>query len=96
MILDTPPILQVGDAMALSRYADGVIVVARLNLLRRKMLDELARALDNCPTEKLGFVVTGAEADGAHGYGYGYGYTSNPRSKRAAVITKPVGDVEAR
>jgi hypothetical protein len=39
------------------------------------MLRELKRVLDASPTQKLGFVVTGAESEEGYGYGvYHYRY----------------------
>ena len=58
--------------MALSAHVDAMITVARLNMLRRPSLAELARALETCPTIQLGVVVTGAETEPGYGYGYGY------------------------
>ena len=46
VIIDTPPLLWVGDALTLSSQADGMIVVARLKALRRPMVRELRRILD--------------------------------------------------
>ncbi len=74
VLIDTPPLLSVGDAMALSPHVDGMVVVTRLNLLRKGHLAELARALETCPTIKLGYVVTGAEGEAGYGYAYGGGY----------------------
>jgi Mrp family chromosome partitioning ATPase len=75
VLVDAPPVLQVGDAMALSTKVDGLFVVTRMNVVRRPMLRELRRALDASPATKLGFVVTGAESEQAYGLGaYGYGY----------------------
>lgn len=74
VLLDTPPLLSVGDAMALSPHADGMVVVTRLNMLRRGNLTELARALETFPTIKLGYVVTGAEVEPGYGYAYGGGH----------------------
>jgi succinoglycan biosynthesis transport protein ExoP len=80
VLIDTPPLLSVGDAMALSTHVDGMMVVTRLEMLKRPVLEELSRALETCPTVKLGFVVTGAEAEPGYehtGYQYydrGYGF----------------------
>lgn len=86
VILDTPPMLRVGDAMTLSSWADGILVVSRLNVVKRPMLNELRRLLDGAPAPKLGFVVTGgkkeSEAYGA-AYGYPYGYGYGPRTEDA-------------
>jgi Mrp family chromosome partitioning ATPase len=73
VLIDTPPLLSVGDAMALSASVDAMIAVARLSVLRRQNLNELARALETCPTIKLGVVITGAEGEAGYGYG-GYEY----------------------
>ena len=69
VLVDTPPLLSVGDTMALSAHVDAMITVARLNMLRRPSLAELARALATCPTIQLGVVVTGAETEPGYGYG---------------------------
>ena len=72
VIIDAPPALQVGDAMTLSARADAVVVVTRLDVVRRHMLAELKRHLDASPAAKLGFVLTGADSEDGYGYGNGY------------------------
>jgi polysaccharide biosynthesis transport protein len=76
VLIDAPPVLHVGDAMALSTKVDGILVVTRMQVVRRHMLNELARQLANAPTPVLGFVVTAADEEESYGYGYGYGYGS--------------------
>ena len=80
VLIDAPPALRVGDAMTLSTKVDGVVVVARMKVVRRQMLHELARQLGTMPTPVLGFVVTaaGEEQDYGYGYGYGHGYHAKP------------------
>jgi Mrp family chromosome partitioning ATPase/capsular polysaccharide biosynthesis protein len=68
VLIDTAPILHVGDAMALSSQVEGIVVLARLNVLRRPMLRDLRRILDAAPTPKLGFVLTGAENEAGYEY----------------------------
>jgi len=75
VLLDAPPLLEVGDAMTLSSRVDAMLIVTRLEHLHRNTLRELARTLEQCPAEKLGFVLTGVEESKGYGYGYGYGYT---------------------
>jgi len=70
VLIDAPPLLGVGDAMALSARVDALLVVTRLKSLKRPTLNELARVLDSLPAAKLGFVVTGVEEGDAHAYGY--------------------------
>jgi succinoglycan biosynthesis transport protein ExoP len=75
VIVDTPPVLRVGDALTLSAHADALLLITRVNVVRRPMLRELRRALDTTPAPKLGFVATGSGGGGdAVGYGYGDGY----------------------
>lgn len=62
VLLDTPPMLQVGDAMALSTRVDGILVVSMMDSARRAALSELRRLLEAAPAEKIGFVATGTDA----------------------------------
>jgi capsular exopolysaccharide synthesis family protein len=80
VLIDTPPLLSVGDAAALSTRVDAMVVITRLKAVTRPTLQELSRALRTCPTVKLGYVATAAELEegyGEGGYGY-YGYSSTP------------------
>ena len=92
VIVDTPPMLQVGDAMTLSARVDGLVLIARLDVLRRPMLKELDRLLHQAPAPALGFVLTGAD-DQQSGYGYGYGYYGEKQeSKQESRAPDPVPD----
>ena len=88
IIVDSPPLLRIGDAMTLSGKVDGMIVASNLAHTRRPMLNELRRVLDSCPAEKLGFVLTGARLESGYGYGAGYGtyqYKTSERREREPV-----------
>lgn len=74
VLIDAPPLFHVGDALTLSAKVDAVLVVTNLETIRRPMLSELKRQLDTMPSNKLGFILTGAESEEAYGSGYGYGY----------------------
>ena len=82
VLLDSPPLLPVVDAVALSSRVDALIMVARIGRIRRPILRETRRILDSLPTRKLGFVLTVSEQDddiaAGYGYGYGYGYGDFP------------------
>lgn len=85
VLVDAPPLLQVGDAMGLCGRVDALFLVARLNVVRRPMLRELRRVLETCPASKLGFCLAGAQLEEdvyQAGY-YNYRYVeSEPRRKR--------------
>lgn len=74
ILIDVPPVLQIGDAMTLSAQVDGIVVVTNLTMLRRGAVTELHRVLGSTPAAKLGFVLTGAEAEPSFRYEYAYGY----------------------
>jgi capsular exopolysaccharide synthesis family protein len=79
VLVDAPPMLSVGDPLALSARVDGIILVARLNVMRRPMANELRRLIGTAQARVLGVIVTGAQED--EGYGYGYGYQSAEKSR---------------
>ena len=79
VLIDGPPLLRVGDAVAMSSQVDALIVVARLNIVRERMLDDLSRVLRNCPARKLGVIVAGADLES------GYGYLNYPYESPKAV-----------
>lgn len=83
ILIDAPPILNLSDTMALSARVDGLVVVARLPLLKRSTLQELHRVLASAPTTKLGFVLTGTSSNESYG-SYG-GYGENPSSREVTV-----------
>jgi Mrp family chromosome partitioning ATPase len=77
VIVDSPPLLHVSDAVTLSNVMDAMIIVSRMDVARRDMLSEVHRLLAICPTVKLGFVLTGADREeSAYGYG-GYYYRTH-------------------
>jgi non-specific protein-tyrosine kinase len=82
VLIDAPPLLRVGDGIALSARVDAMIVVTRLNILRRPMLNELRRVLSTLPAQQLGFALTGADLDDGYTYAYGGYYRYERRRSR--------------
>jgi succinoglycan biosynthesis transport protein ExoP len=87
VLVDAPPLLHVGDALVLSAKVDAMLLAAKMETLRRPMLVDVNRLLETAPTQKLGFVVTGAEAEESYGYSYGYGYDYSPREPQSAEVS---------
>ena len=71
VLIDAPPLLSLGDALALTAKVDALFVVSRLKVVKRNLIDELKRVLETCRAHKLGVVITGANVDSSYGYGYG-------------------------
>jgi Mrp family chromosome partitioning ATPase len=88
VLVDTTPLLVVGDAMTLTSCVDAVILVMRGKYVRRPMLKELGRVLAACPADTLGFVITGEPLPGDdYGYG-GYRYGPKPYTRAATAATR--------
>ena len=88
LILDTPPLLRVGDTLAMSVYVDALVMVARMNVVSRPMLAEVARLLKRVRAVKLGVVVTGASAGDSYGGAY-YGYSGDTQPDAAVKAGAP-------
>ena len=86
VLVDSPPLLSVGDALALTSKVDAVVVVLHAGV-ERPIVKELARQLQASRAPVLGFVLTGVvpgEAEGyPYGYAYGYGYGNEARATNA-------------
>ena len=72
IIIDSPPLTEVGDALPLADVADLVLVAVRLGRSRRDKLDELRRALAQRGVSPAGFVVTTRRRSRKAPYGYSY------------------------
>lgn len=79
VILDTPPLLPVVDALLLARLADGVVLVSRSRSSSRADVQRSLTLLRQRDTNLLGLVLNDVEAEREHGGHYGYAtYTSTP------------------
>jgi Mrp family chromosome partitioning ATPase len=89
VLVDAPPLIGVGDAMTISAKVDGVVVLARMNLLTRPQVGELHRLLATSPADTLGFIISGAEAEeDRYGYGVdGYYAVSPERDRRGRTAS---------
>lgn len=85
VLVDAAPLLGVGDAVVLSAKVDGLLLVSRLDMVRRPTLHELRRVLGACPAEKLGLVLTGVPAKESY-YAYG-GYYSKAAEKEGTLVS---------
>jgi capsular exopolysaccharide synthesis family protein len=79
VVVDTPPIGVVSDAISLLHKVDGVLVVSQLGKNTRDAAEFLRKRLVGVNAPLLGVVANGLRAKGqaAYGYGYGYAYTAD-------------------
>ncbi|MCA1682451.1 MAG: AAA family ATPase [Actinobacteria bacterium] len=82
VVIDTPPLTVVADAVSLLTKVDGVVVVGRMGLSRRDVAADLSDRLSSLPTPVLGVVANGVRPSQATGrrrrYGYGHHYGDRP------------------
>jgi capsular exopolysaccharide synthesis family protein len=73
IVIDTPPVLAVSDAIPLIMASSGVLAVSGLGVSTRNSATDLAVQLDRLGASTLGLVVNFAEHTGRSYEGYGYG-----------------------
>jgi Mrp family chromosome partitioning ATPase len=89
VLVDAPPLLEVGDAATLSAVVDGLLVITRVDALRRPMLRELRRRLDACPAPTLGFVIHGiAPSDEYYSYAGAYDDSAFQASRAVEGVSR--------
>ena len=98
VLIDTPPLLGVGETAALGAIVDGIILVTRLGVTSRPLLRETRRILDSTPAAKLGFVITeaGREEGEYRSRGYDYYYRSHPADGGCPGVNLPAWSTAAR
>lgn len=87
VLIDTPPVLPVTDAVVLSTKVDGVIVLVGTTIVRKEQLKATLESLKAVDNTLLGLVLNrvGHKSSGGYGAGY-YGYydpETHPSSRKA-------------
>lgn len=70
VLVDSPPILSVGDAGAVSASVDALLMVVNLELVRRPTLFDSAEQLNMLPCRKVGLIAVGERIDHEEYYRY--------------------------
>ena len=75
VIVDTPPVLAVSDALPMLGAVDGTIIMARMGYTTRDSVVRLKETLGQVPDANvIGVVVDDLQPEPGSRYGYGYGY----------------------
>lgn len=85
VILDTSPLGAVIDAAILSRYADGIALMAASGETNRKALRRVKEQIDRTGTRFLGVILNKVPID-KKGYEYGYGYEGYGYGKKNMTL----------
>lgn len=73
VLIDTPPVMPVTDALIVSRFVDGMILVIASAEVKVEMARDVRNQLVNAGANILGVVLNKVRSE-HHGYGYGYYY----------------------
>jgi polysaccharide biosynthesis transport protein len=85
VIVDTPPLTLIADAVPLVTKVDGVIVVSRIGKSSREAAEALRKQLSRLRAPVLGLVANGVRRSAATTYrgGYNYAYGTPPAAPTA-------------
>jgi len=78
VIVDTPPLLAVSDALPLLAKVDGTVIVARVNHVRQDAAERLAELLTRSPDARILGTVANDVSGGVFGKQYPYYYSGYP------------------
>ncbi|MFY7812023.1 MAG: tyrosine-protein kinase family protein, partial [Flavobacterium sp.] len=78
ILLDTPPVGLVSDALQLSDYSDFTLYIIRQNYSKKDMIKLLNTRNDRGELKNISIILNGYLSNAKYGnsYGYGYGYGS--------------------
>lgn len=91
VVVDTAPLLAVTDAVALSRFVDGSLVVAQSDRVKKQQLGEALAKLDSVDARVLGVVANNAPREVRDVYTY----LPDEESSGPAVSVVPAEDLPA-
>jgi len=74
IVMDTPPLGLVTDALDLTKYSDANLYMVRQDYTEKGMLGLINDKYKNGEIKNLSFVLNYFKLKSGYGYGYGYGY----------------------
>jgi tyrosine-protein kinase len=87
VLLDSPPLLPVTDAVVLSNLAGGALVVVGVDRIHRPQLQQSLESLETAGAHVFGVVMNKIARREAAAYAYGSGYDAySPKQQRSAPV----------
>jgi Mrp family chromosome partitioning ATPase len=86
VLLDSPPLLPVTDAVVLSKMAGGAVVIVGADRIHRPQLQQSLDSLETAGAHLFGIVMNKIARRDAAAYGYGSGYASYAPKIRSASM----------
>ncbi|HEX2042278.1 MAG TPA: polysaccharide biosynthesis tyrosine autokinase, partial [Acidimicrobiales bacterium] len=90
VLIDSPPVLPVTDALVLSGRVDATLLVAVSGATTRKDAARAIELLSQVDAPLVGTVLNGVTGDAAYGYAYDYGYYRG--DARGTPVARAAGD----
>ena len=73
IIIDTPPLMWVTDALLLMKHVDTAIYVIRQDVTNKRIFEAVIKDLEE-RKYNISLIVNGINYQGVYGYRYSYGY----------------------
>ena len=87
VLVDSPPILPVADALAMARTMDGVVIAVMRDVSRFSAVDSARQRLHQVGATILGVVVNGIESRGYQYYDYRYTRPAEAPTPNSATVS---------
>lgn len=94
VVVDTAPLLAVTDAVVLSHYVGGTVVVAQSERVRKPQLTQALNKLKAVDTRVLGVILNRVHSGSRGAYTYDYSYSSEVKPATAQEVAKAPALVE--
>ena len=91
VVIDSPPLNEVIDALPLARQSDDVLLVARIGATRMDKLSQLADLLSESEIKPIGFAVVGSQRPGRRDYRYYAEVTPDGDQERPSPLVTGAG-----
>jgi polysaccharide biosynthesis transport protein len=86
VIIDSPPVLPVPDALILGRWVDGAVIAVRYDISRFPQVERARRQLDGAGIPVLGTVINGMKNSDTYYGRYSYSRRRSPQADSPATI----------
>ena len=88
VIIDSPPVLPVPDALILGRWVDGAVLAVRYDISRFPQVERARRQLDGAGISVLGTVINGMKNSDSYYGRYSYSRKRSPAGRLARRATR--------
>ncbi len=96
ILIDTPPVGVIVDALELAKYSDGVVIVVEYNKGRKQEIGEIVSSLTKAGSKVLGAVMNGVDLDSFRNRTYYYRSERYSSYYRYASSYHPARDAKGK